>query len=181
MRLSWWLSRKESTCHTGAAGGMGLIPEWGWTPGRGDGDPLQYSCLENPVERGAWWATLHWVAKSQTRLKQLEHTCMHPKIYHFGISIIWKQMRINKYIMKPSQSFPYFTKSRNFWEIRTAINPLSWGSFMLMKRMESQCLLTWTCTNKPYFSSLPHSLPPLEVQNPSSFVLSFHNKFIALC
>ena len=39
--------------------------------GGGDGNPLQYSCLENPMDRGAWWATVHRVEKSQTQLKQL--------------------------------------------------------------------------------------------------------------
>ena len=43
---------------------MGLIPELGRTPGEGNGNPLQYSCLENPMERGAWWATVDGVAKS---------------------------------------------------------------------------------------------------------------------
>ena len=38
-------------------------------PGRGHGNPLQYSCLENPTDRGTWWATIHEVAKSQTRLR----------------------------------------------------------------------------------------------------------------
>ena len=47
----------------------GLIPGWGRSPGGGYGNPLQYSCLENPMNRGAWWATVHGVAKSQTRLK----------------------------------------------------------------------------------------------------------------
>ena len=37
-------------------------------PGEGNGNPLQYSCLENPMDRGAWWATVHGIAKSQTRL-----------------------------------------------------------------------------------------------------------------
>ena len=47
---------------------VGLIPESGKSP-RGDhGNPLQYSCLENPMDRGAWRATAHWVAKSQTQL-----------------------------------------------------------------------------------------------------------------
>ena len=41
------------------------IPGWGRFPGGGDGNPLQYSCLENPKDRGAWQATVHWVAKSQ--------------------------------------------------------------------------------------------------------------------
>ena len=47
----------------------GSLPEWGRSPGRVNGDPLQYSYLENPMDRGAWWATVHKVAKSWTRLK----------------------------------------------------------------------------------------------------------------
>ena len=42
--------------------------------GEGDGTPLQYSCLENPMDRGAWWATVHGVAKSQTRLSDFTFT-----------------------------------------------------------------------------------------------------------
>ena len=42
------------------------IPGSGRSPGVGHGNPLQYSCLENPMDRGAWWATVHRVAKSQT-------------------------------------------------------------------------------------------------------------------
>ena len=56
---------KESACD---AGDPGLIPRSGRSPGEGNGYPLQCSCLENPVDRGAWWATVHGVAKSQTRL-----------------------------------------------------------------------------------------------------------------
>ena len=47
----------------------GSIPGSGRSPGGGHGSPLQYSCLENPMDRGAWRATVHGVAKSQTRLK----------------------------------------------------------------------------------------------------------------
>ena len=47
------------------------IPEPGRSPGGGHGNPLQYSCLENPMDRGAWWATVHWVGESQIQLKQL--------------------------------------------------------------------------------------------------------------
>ena len=49
--LPWWLSGKESTCNIRDAGS---IPGWGRSPGGGHGDPLQYSCLENPMDRGAW-------------------------------------------------------------------------------------------------------------------------------
>ena len=51
--------------------GVGVIPGSGRFPGGGHGNPLQYSCLENPMGRGAWWATVHRISKSQTPLKQL--------------------------------------------------------------------------------------------------------------
>ena len=50
---------------------MGSIPGLGRPPGGGNGNPLQYSWLENPMDRGAWWATVLGVTKSWTRLKQL--------------------------------------------------------------------------------------------------------------
>ena len=49
-------------------GDLGSIPGSGKYPGEGNGNPLQYSCLENPTDREAWWATVHGVTKSQTRL-----------------------------------------------------------------------------------------------------------------
>ena len=58
----------ESVC---SSGDPGLIPESGRSPGDGGGYPVQYSCLEHPMDRGAWWATVHRLAKSQTRLKRL--------------------------------------------------------------------------------------------------------------
>ena len=55
----------------------GSIPGSGRSPGGGHGNPYQYSCLENPMDRGVWWATVHGAAKSQTRLKQLgTHACI---------------------------------------------------------------------------------------------------------
>ena len=56
---------KKSACN---ARDPGLIPGLGRPPGEGNGYPLQYSCLENPMDRGAWRATIHGVAKSWTRL-----------------------------------------------------------------------------------------------------------------
>ena len=53
------------------AGDPGSIPGSGRSPGEGNGNPLQYSCLENPMDRGAWWATIHGVTKSWTRLSDL--------------------------------------------------------------------------------------------------------------
>ena len=53
---------KNLPAHAGAAGETGLIPGSGRSPGGGNGNSLQYSCLENPMDRGAWWATVHGVA-----------------------------------------------------------------------------------------------------------------------
>ena len=54
---------KESACN---AGDLGLLPGFRRPPGEGNGNPLHYSCLENPMDRGAWWAIVHGVTKSQT-------------------------------------------------------------------------------------------------------------------
>ena len=59
---------EESTCNAGGTGDVGLITGLGRFPGRGNGNPLQCSCLENCMDWGAWKATLHGVAKSQTQL-----------------------------------------------------------------------------------------------------------------
>ena len=60
------------------AGDPGLIPGLGRSSGEGNGNPLQYSCLENPMDWGAWWATAHGVAKSRTRLR--DFTSLHFKV-----------------------------------------------------------------------------------------------------
>ena len=56
---------RESACN---AGDVGWIPGLGTSPGGGHGNSLQYSCLGNSMDRGAWWATVHGVTKSQTQL-----------------------------------------------------------------------------------------------------------------
>ena len=59
------LDGKEYTCN---AGDLGLIPRLGRSPGEGNGYPLQYYCLKNPMDRGTWWATAHGVAQRHTWL-----------------------------------------------------------------------------------------------------------------
>ena len=65
------LNSKESICNSGDTGESGSVPGFGRSPGEGNGNPLQYSCQENPRDRGVWWAMVHGVAKSQTGLKRL--------------------------------------------------------------------------------------------------------------
>ena len=73
------VSGKEPTCQSWRHKRWGL----GRSPGGGHGNPLRYSCLENPMDRGTWWATVHGVAKSQARLKDLTHT-----------HILWSHLKI---------------------------------------------------------------------------------------
>ena len=70
------------------AGDLGSIPGLGRSPGEGNGNPLQYSCPENPMDGGAWWATVHGVAKSQTRLSDFTspiHLTMKKWLMHESI------------------------------------------------------------------------------------------------
>ena len=70
------LRSKEFACNMGEAGEACLIPGLGRFPGGGNGNPLQYSCLENPTDREAWWATVRSIAESYTLLKGLStHAC----------------------------------------------------------------------------------------------------------
>ena len=73
--LPRWLSGKEPAC---SAGDAGLIPGLGRSPGAGHGSPLWYSCLENPMVRRAWWATVHGVARELDKTEQLNNK---PRIF----------------------------------------------------------------------------------------------------
>ena len=67
---------KASACN---AGDLDLIPGLGRSPGEGNGKPLQYSCLENPMDGGAWWVTVHGVTKSRTQLSHFTFTFTRPR------------------------------------------------------------------------------------------------------
>ena len=75
---------KESACN---AGDLGLIPGLGRCPGEGKGCPLHYSCLENSMDRGAWWATVRGVAKSLTRLSDFHLHFLAPRVDHYSSTI----------------------------------------------------------------------------------------------
>ena len=71
-------SDSKASAHN--AGDLGLIPGLGRSPGEGNGNPLQYSCLENSMDGGTWWATVHGVAKSWTRLSDFTHSLMDVRV-----------------------------------------------------------------------------------------------------
>ena len=85
------VSGKESPCQRGSCKRQGPIPGSGRSSGGGHGNPLQYSCLENPMDRGAWWAILHGVSKSCTQLNRLS---THTQQEYTGNSLVAQWLRI---------------------------------------------------------------------------------------
>ena len=69
----WFKKKKNPSASTGDARNLGSIPGSGRSPEAGNGNPLQYPCLGNPMDRGAWRATVHWVAMSWTRMSTYTH------------------------------------------------------------------------------------------------------------
>ena len=80
---------------------LGSIPGSGRSPGEGNCNPLQYSCLENPMDRGAWWATIHGVAKSRTRLSDLGVCVCVCAIYYNYYKILAISPHVVQYIIEP--------------------------------------------------------------------------------
>ena len=74
---------KNPSANAGEARDTVSIPGSGRSPGEGNGNPLQYSCLENSMDRRTWQATVHRVAKSQTRLSTHTHSKMIPSVFKF--------------------------------------------------------------------------------------------------
>ena len=102
---------KESACNVGD---LGSIPGSGRSPGEGNGYALQYSCLENPMDREAWWATVHGVAKNQTQLSNWHpytHTHTHTHIMtndleHFAMYLF--AIHISSLVKYLFSSFAHF-------------------------------------------------------------------------
>ena len=78
-----WLSGKESACNSGDSGDVASIPGSGKSHGVGNSNPLQYSCPENVMDSGAWWAIVHGVTNSWTRLSTHTHTHTHTHSIHY--------------------------------------------------------------------------------------------------
>ena len=91
-KIPWWLRGKESTCN---AGDGGSTPGLGRSSGEGNGNPLQYSCLGNPMDRGAWRAAVCGATKSQTRRSTHSHTTpyelidFYKKPVQFAVQSLW--------------------------------------------------------------------------------------------
>ena len=172
---------KASACN---AGDPGSIPGLGRSPGEGNDNPLQYSCLENPMDRGIWRATVHGVAKSWTQLSDFIHTHTHTRVTlgpHFSSASIWpaaQQSKDSRAVV--SSSFCKAEFPRVSWDPGgCSSSPMSWIPCDRPHRrgwrgwpLGSVCykvvlwLFTMVLCSALHFtsSSLPHpipSLPPL--------------------
>jgi len=99
---------KNPPASAGDARDVGSIPGSGRSPGEGHGNQLQYSCLENPMDRGAWWAMVHMVPKSQTQLKRLSTTQHGGNLelnYIFKDSSLFLQMRAHSQFSECAEFF----------------------------------------------------------------------------
>ena len=107
------------------AGDTSAIPGSGRSPGVGNGYPLQYSCLESSMNRGAWWATLHGVAKSWTWLSNSTpiHRCFLYSVYTTSLITVWS-------------IYPVFGSKCTFWNLKKKF---------YCNRIDLQCCVDFKC------------------------------------
>ena len=129
-----WLSGKESAWNAGDAD-LGSVPGLGRSPEGGNSNPLQYSCLENLLDRGAWWATVHRVAKSQTQLKWLSTAAAAARSPQSCLTLC-----------DPMDGSPPGSSVHEILQARIlewVANSFPWGSFLSRDRMYVSCV-SWT-------------------------------------
>ena len=107
----WPIACSEVKASAWNAGDLGLIPGLGRSPGEGHGNPLQYSCLENPMDGGAWWAAVDGVEKSWTRLRDFT---FHLISVHVGI-LISKQRGLRKLLTLQCYENRNWTLNQGAW------------------------------------------------------------------
>ena len=94
------------------AGDLGSIPGLGRSPGEGNGNPLQYSCLEYPMDGGAWQATVHGVAKNQTRLSDFTFIFHFHMVYPHGFVLNYIVLAMFGRIVKFILNIPQLGRQR---------------------------------------------------------------------
>ena len=141
--FSCWLSHKEFACNSGD---QGSIPGSGRSPGEGNGYPLQYSCLENPMDREAWWATVHGITEESDRTQRLEQqqhqnsvTLENYKEIHktksVGIHVkVYFMQKIKRFTflqvkMQHSTNYPFSLCHQPLLLLIFCLTPQSWQDF----------------------------------------------------
>ena len=151
--LPWWLIGKESACN---AGDVGSITESGRSPGEGNGNPLAYSCLENPTDRGTWQATVHgvresghdWALMHTQSLLSISHKAKTVSSVQFSCSVrsdpLWPHG-----LHPVHHQLPEFTQTHVHW-VNYAIqpsHPLSSPSPPALNLSQHQGLFQWVSSS----------------------------------
>ena len=127
--------------------------------GEGNGNPLQYSCLENPVDRGTWWAAVHRVTQSQTRLKQLSSS-----------SSVYISIPLSQFI--PPSPSPSSDVHKSIFNVCISIPALQIGSSVPF------FYIPYICVNIQYCFSLSDLLPVLAIVNTTSVNIGIYLYFV---
>ena len=131
---------KNLPANAGSAGLVGSIPGSGRSPGKGNGTPLQYSCLENPMDRGALQATVHRVTKSQTQLSDFTH---------FTHSMTASQMPLdNESMITTAQSPEHLRRSNALTSFLNTELPVNLYTSFLIKNSSISCEISYTCPHR---------------------------------
>ena len=117
---------KNLPANAGDAGGLCSIPGSGRSPGVGNSNPLQYSCLENSMDRGVWWATVHGVKKNKTWLRNWVRVCARA---HTHTHIFW----MSDYSLPVVLWVFFFFSSLSFWETVMILRDI-WVFLVLLLR-----------------------------------------------
>ena len=105
------------------AGDLGSIPGWGRPPGIGNGIPLQYSCLENPMDRGSWWATVHRTTKSELKWPSRPQT---------GLSSLW-WYELLEYLY-------FMTQMYSLWG-RDSVSRIRWSKMKALENVKESKII----------------------------------------
>ena len=132
-KLPWWLSGKESACN---AGHLGSIPGSGRFPGEGNSNPLQYSYLGNPMDRGAWWATVHGITRVGHDLaaKPPPHHCDLEDSVYYHADGVWPTHLLGHWFLRERSSCSGGTKLIHFdrpiisSDLRSPTSPWGYGT-----------------------------------------------------
>ena len=140
MGLLWWLSGKKIHLQWRSYRRLGVTPWVRKIPGGGDGSPLQYSCLENPMVRGAWWATVHGAAKCWTRLSDYTQHTQQSSLLPTLLSVLCRSVsKKSSWIIRHSQLL-----LRALWQMgKHALRPRTFKVFLLVQSAGGQGKVIW--------------------------------------
>ena len=160
--LPWWLEGKESACN---AGELGSIPGLGRSPREGNGCPLQYSCLENSMVRGAWEAIVQGVTKSWIQLSNFTHSqyVLGRKVLSFSQGLLlfgcWKAVAVRLFNADPKLLKDYILCQCGHWSLFLSLCSASVLIEISLNAGNLQVLANWHWSSTCQACTVPKDQP----------------------